>query len=142
MLVIYLTTKRIIVKIIQMQKNRGAQECALKSISKGGETMSLEAIREIQSVEEKMETSRAQARAQAQKIISDAEREGRALLEQGRAEAAKKAAAVMTAAEERAAKRREEILAAAEEDCKILSAGADAFMAQAVKMIVERVVES
>jgi len=110
--------------------------------SKGGETMSLEAIREIQTVEEAMEASRAQARAQAQQIISDAERHGRALLSQGREEAAKAAAAEMTAAEEKAAKRRGEILAAAEEDCKILSNGADAFMAQAVNMIVERVVES
>jgi len=109
---------------------------------KGGETMSLEAIREIQRVEEAMDASRAEARAQAQKILSDAEREGRALLEQGKEDAAKKAAAEMTAAEGKAAKRREEILAAAGEDCASLSAGADAFMAQAVKMIVERVVES
>ena len=104
--------------------------------------MSLEAIREIQSVEEAMEASRAQARTQAQKIVSDAEREGRALLEQGREASAKEAAAAMKAAEDRAAKRRAEILASAEDDCKTLSASADAFMAQAVKMIVERLVES
>lgn len=104
--------------------------------------MSLEAIREIQRVEEAMEASRAQARAQAQKLIADAEREGRALLEQGREAAAGKAAAAMSAAEEKAAKRRAEILAAAADDCETISAGADAFMARAVKMIVERVVES
>lgn len=103
--------------------------------------MSLEAIREIQRVEEAMESSRAQARAQAQKILSDAERDGRELLAQGSETAAKTAAAEMAAAEEKAAKRRQEILAAAGEDCKILSDNADAFMATAVKMIVERVVE-
>jgi len=104
--------------------------------------MSLEAIREIQSVEEAMEASRAQARAQAQKLISDAEREGRMLLEQSREAAAGQAAAAMAAAEARAAKRRDEILSAAEDDCKTISDGADAFMAQAVNKIVERVVES
>ena len=104
--------------------------------------MSLEAIREIQRVEEAVESSRVQARAQAQKIVSDAERAGRTLLDQGREEAVKAAAAELTAAEETAAKRREEILSAAGEDCKILSDNADAFMAMAVKMIVERVVES
>jgi hypothetical protein len=51
-------------------------------------------------------------------------------------------AAAMSAAEEKAAKRRAEILAAAADDCETISAGADAFMARAVKMIVERVVES
>jgi len=104
--------------------------------------MSVEAIREIQRVEEEMEALRTRSRAQAQKIVSDAEREGKALLVQSKEQAACAAAAAMAAAEERAAKRREEILAAAEEDCNMLAAGADAFMAQAVRVIVERVVES
>lgn len=104
--------------------------------------MSVEAIHEIRRVEEEMEELRLRSRAQAQKTVSDAEREGQVILAQGREQAAHAAAADMRAAEERAAKRREEILSAAEEDCNMLAAGADAFMAQAVRVIVERVVES
>ena len=46
--------------------------------------MSLEAITKIREVESSMEQSKAEARSQVQKLAADAEREGRALLEQGR----------------------------------------------------------
>ena len=92
--------------------------------------MSLKAIREIQSVEETMDQQRSEARAKAQRLIADAEREGRELLKKGREDSAKKTAEVMRASEERAETRRAEILAA------------EAKLAQAVQMIVGRVVES
>ena len=57
--------------------------------------MSLEAITRIRSVEEGMDQAKADARAQAQKLAAEAEREGRALLQQGREQAAKAAAAEM-----------------------------------------------
>jgi len=104
--------------------------------------MSRKAIQEIRSVEENMERSRAEARAKAQRLIADAEREGRELLKRGREDSAKKTAEVMKASEECAESRRAEILASAEKDCKALRSGAKAKMAQAVQMIVERVVES
>ena len=50
--------------------------------------MSLEAITKIREVESSMEQSKAEARSQVQKLAADAEREGRALLEQGRKELA------------------------------------------------------
>ena len=53
--------------------------------------MSLEAITRIRSVEEGMDQAKADARAQAQKLAAEAEREGRALLQQGREQAAKAA---------------------------------------------------
>ena len=45
--------------------------------------MSLEAITEIREVEERTERAKAEARAQAQKLAADAERDGKALLRQG-----------------------------------------------------------
>ena len=55
--------------------------------------MSLEAITKIRDVEEGMDQARAQARAQAQRLLADAERAGRDLLEQGRLRAAEETAA-------------------------------------------------
>ena len=46
--------------------------------------MSLEAITEIREVEERTERAKAEARAQAQKLAADAERDGKALLRQAR----------------------------------------------------------
>ena len=103
--------------------------------------MSLEAIEKIRGGEDAMDQARAQARAQAQQILADAERAGQEALEQGRQSAAKKTAEAMWAAEERGAQRRAEILAEAEEDCRALEQLAQANMAQAVQAIVERVVD-
>ena len=103
--------------------------------------MSLEAIEKIRGVEEEMDQARAQARAQAQKILADAERAGQDLLEQGRRASAEKSAGAVRAAQERGQQRRQEILAEAEEDCRALEQLAQANMSQAVQMIVERVVD-
>ncbi len=104
--------------------------------------MSLEAINKIRDVEGTMDQARAEAKAKAQKLIADAEREGRALLEQGRQDSAAKAAEVMKAAQAKAAQRRTAILEETEKECRTLTAGADANMAKAARMIVGRVVES
>ena len=104
--------------------------------------MSLEAITKIRAVEDAMEKSKADARAQAQKMVADAERDGRALLQQGKEAAAKAAAEAMGRAEQAAAGRREEILAKAAEDCRALKAEAAARMDKATQAILGRVVES
>ena len=57
--------------------------------------MSLEAITKIREVEESMEQAKAEAKAQVQKMLADAEREGRALLMQGKENAANAAAELM-----------------------------------------------
>lgn len=104
--------------------------------------MSLEAITKIRAVEDGMEQSKTEAKAQAQKLIADAEREGRALLQQGREAAAQAAAETMRQAEADAAKRREEILEQAAKDCEALKADAGARMDKATQAILGRVVES
>ena len=102
--------------------------------------MSLEAITKIRSVEEDMDQAKADAKARAQKLASEAEREGRALLQQGKEQAAKAAAAEMEKAEAAAAKRREEILAKAERDCEALKKEAGSRMGKATQAILGRVV--
>ena len=52
--------------------------------------MSLKAIREIQNVEETMDQQRSEARAKAQRLIAEAEREGRELLKRGREDSGRK----------------------------------------------------
>ena len=104
--------------------------------------MSLEAITKIRAVEENMEQAKADARAEAQKMLADDEREGRALLQKGREDAAKAAAEAMRKAQEEGAALREKILAAAAEDCKALKADAGARMDKATQAILGRVVES
>jgi V/A-type H+-transporting ATPase subunit G/H len=96
--------------------------------------MSLEAITRIRSVEEGMDQAKADARAQAQKLAAEAEREGRALLQQGREQAE------MEKAEAAAAKRREEILAQADRDCEALKKEAGSRMGKAAQAILGRVV--
>ena len=92
--------------------------------------MSLEAITRIRSVEEGMDQAKADARAQAQKLAAEAERDGRALLQKGKDAAAKAAAA----------KRREEILAQADRDCETLKKEAGSRMGKAAQAILGRVV--
>lgn len=104
--------------------------------------MSLEAITKIRAVEDGMDQARADARAQAQKLAADAEREGRELLRKGREASAAEAAQAMRQAEEQAGRRREEILAQAERDCAALKKDAGARMDQAAKAILGRVVDS
>ena len=104
--------------------------------------MSQEAINNIRAVEEGKEQAKADARAQAQKMLADAERDGRALLLKGREEAAEAAAEAMRKAQEEAAVLREKILAQAAEECKTLKADAGARMDKATQAILGRVVES
>lgn len=104
--------------------------------------MSLEAITKIRAVEDGVEQSKADAKAQAAKLVADAEREGRALLNAGREKAAAASAEAMKAADGKAAGRREEILAQSAKDCQKLKADASARMDKAVQAILGRVVET
>ena len=104
--------------------------------------MSLEAITKIRAVEDGVEQSKADAKAQAAKLAADAEREGRALLQKGREKSAEASAKALKEAEEKAAKRRDEILAQSAKDCEKLKADAGKRMDKAVQAILGRVVES
>ena len=104
--------------------------------------MSLEAITKIRAVEESAEQAKANARAEAQKLLADTEREGREMLQKGKEESAKAAAEIMRKAQDEAAALRESILAQAAEDCKALKADAGGRMDKATQAILGRVVGS
>ena len=104
--------------------------------------MSLEAIAKIRAAEESTEQSKAEAKAQAQRLAADAEREGRGPLEQGKDKAAAPADPPLRPAEGQAAPQRDQILDQAEKDCKKLKADASARMDKAAQAILGRVVES
>ena len=104
--------------------------------------MSLEAITKIRAVEDGMEQARADARAQAQTLASDAERDGRALIQKGREQSASAAAEALKQAEAQATKKRDAILAKAAKDCDALKKNAEARLDKAAKAIVGRVVDS
>lgn len=103
--------------------------------------MSLESINTIRGVEESMDQARQEAKVNAQKLLAEAEREGKALVEQSRAKAAEKTAEVMEAAGKQADKRRLDILADTNRDCRRLVSDAQERMAEAAGIIVGRVVE-
>ena len=103
--------------------------------------MSMESINTIRGVEESMDQARLEAKASAQKLLAEAEKEGRALVEQSRARAAEKTAEVMEAAGKRADKRRLDILAETNRDCRRLVNDAQERMAEAAGIIIGRVVE-
>ena len=88
-----------------------------------------------------MDQRRAQAKAQAQKLLADAEKEGRALLERERSAAAGKTAEVMEAAGRQAEKRRAQILSDTNRECRSITTDAQGRLSEAAGIIVGRVVE-
>lgn len=102
--------------------------------------MSLEAMKKITEAEQDTQSRRAGAAAEAKKLVSDAEKAGRALVEQARTQAEAQAKEAMVQAEARAACRTEEILAQQREACSALQAKARARLPAAVELIVGRVV--
>ncbi len=102
--------------------------------------MYMEAVKEIQKLEEQMEQAKAKARAQAKDSLDAVEKEGRALLTGTRQAIREADAAAMTECEEKAAVKRQDVLRQAEEQCRQLREQASGRMDEAVARIVERVV--
>ena len=100
--------------------------------------MSLEAMKKITEAEQDTQSRRAGAAAEAKKLVSDAEKAGRALVEQARAQAEAQAKEAMAQAESRAARRTEEILAEKRSDCDALRSAARERLPAAVELIVGR----
>ena len=103
--------------------------------------MSLEAIEKVTELETQMREQKAAAEAKARQIAVDAEREGIALLEKTRADAAERGRKLLKQAEERAAKQAEEIQSAAEAESEALREAAGRNLEEAAEFIVGRVVK-
>lgn len=102
--------------------------------------MYMDAVREIQKLEEQMEQAKADARAQAKDALTAVEKDGRALLAATRQTIREADAAAMADCEARAARQREDVLRSAEAQCQALCQQAGSRMDEAVSQIVGRVV--
>ena len=89
-------------------------------IEKGGESMSLEAMKQVTEAEEANRARRAEAQAEAKRLVAEAERAGKARLAEARAQAE----------------------AQARKSCDALRAQAEARLADAAESIVRRVVKT
>ena len=102
--------------------------------------MYIDAVKDIQKLEEQMEQAKAQARAKAQEAMAAAEKDGRAMLAEVRQEIRQADAEAMEYCETKAAAHRQTVLDAAEADCQALRQRAAAHMDAAVAQIVGKVV--
>ena len=102
--------------------------------------MSLEAMKKITEAEQDTQSRRAGAAAEAKKLVSDAEKAGRALVEQARTQAEAQAKEAMVQAEARAACRTEGTLAGRRGDGGAPRCAARERLPAAVELIVGRVV--
>ena len=91
-------------------------------IEKGGESMSLEAMKQVTEAEEANRARRAEAQAEAKRLVAEAERAGKA--------------------EAKAAEHASEVMAQTRKSCDALRAQAEARLADAAESIVRRVVKT
>ena len=102
-------------------------------------TMSLEAIQTITELEQENRARKADAAAEAKRIVSEAERAGKQAVEQARAEAEGKVKTMMADAEHRAALRARQIMADNDDACLRLKQDARTRLSQAADLIAGRV---
>lgn len=102
--------------------------------------MSLEAIEKVTQIEAKNAERKAAAEAEAKQVIAKAERDGLALLQQIRQEAAQTGKQWLEQAEEKAAERSAAITCTAQEEGDALRQAARAHLEEAAEYIVGRVV--
>lgn len=107
---------------------------------KEGEDMSLEAIEKINQVEKENQERRAAADAQAKQLVADAQRDGQALIQKTRTDAAEKGKEMLRQAEVRAQERSAQISAEANAQGDALRAEAAKHLEEAAEFIVGRVV--
>ena len=101
--------------------------------------MAFEAIQKVTQTEESSRSQKAEAAAQAKKIVSDAQRAGKALVVQARAEAEEKVKAMMAQAEELAAQQSRQVLEGNAVACEALKQEARGRLDRAADLIVGRV---
>ena len=104
--------------------------------------MSLAAITLVTPAAEDHRPPTAEPLAEAKRLVADAERAGRARLEEARAQAEAQVRDLLKEAEERAAKHTEQVLEQTRSSCGALRAEAQKKLDQAAQSIVRRVVNS
>lgn len=112
-----------------------------KRRGEGERRVSLEAIEKIAGAEEKMRERRAAAEAEGRKLVEDAERSGRALLQKVREEGLEAGRRMLQQAEEQGAKEAERIAAEAKNAGEVLCRAAEKRLDAAAEWIVGKVVK-
>lgn len=102
--------------------------------------MSLEAIKKITDTEQTYKQMKQEAQAAAQKLVCDAERDGKNRLEKARLQAESEARTLLGEAEAEAASRAAAMMKEAEAQCDRLRAEAEKRLDKVVDLIVERIV--
>jgi len=101
--------------------------------------MSFEDIQKVTQTEQEGRAKKAEAAAEAKRIVGEAERLGKQRVNQARAEADEKVKTMMAEAEARAADRSKQILADNDAACAALKQEAQSRLEQAADLIVGRV---
>ena len=101
--------------------------------------MSLDAIQKVTEIEQNSRNRKADATAEAKRIVAEADRMGRQTVAQERAAAEEKVKAMMAEAENRAGERAKEAQAANAEACAALKERARPQLDRAADLIVEKV---
>ena len=101
--------------------------------------MSLEAIQKVTEAEQAARERRAKAAEEAKRIVADAERAGRQLVQDARAKAEQDAKAMLADAEVQAEKQAEKTLADNDAKCEALKQAARKRLDKAASLIVGRV---
>ena len=112
------------------------------TVQKGGETMSLEAMKQVTQAEQATREKKAEAVAQARRAVEEAERAGRAGVDRARAEAEAQVQGFLKDAEQKASKQTEQMLGETWKTCDALREKAQGRMAEAVALITGRVVNN
>ena len=101
--------------------------------------MSLEAIQKVAGAEQAARERRAEAAEEAKRIVADAERAGRQLVQDSRAQAEQEAKAMLADAEVQAEKKAKQTLADNDAKCEALKQAARQRLGKAAGLIVGRV---
>ena len=111
---------------------------------KGGdlERMALEEIKKVTETEQAAQSRKAEAAAEAKRLVAQARRDGETALAQARQEAEAQAAAMMAQAEEEAAAHTAQVLEDKRAQCREMEAAAEKRLDEAADLIVRRVVQS
>ena len=102
--------------------------------------MSLEAIKKITDTERAYQQKKEEAAVAAQKLVADAEKEGKKRLERAKTQAETQAHGMLEEAEKEAAERAKSLMKAAEIRCEGLQKEAEKQLEKVVDIIVERIV--
>ncbi len=101
--------------------------------------MSLDAIQKVTETEQNSRTRKAEAAAEAKRIVAEADRMGRQAVVQARAEADEKVKAMMAEAESRAGEHAKAVQAVNADACAALKERARPQLDRAADLIVEKV---